>query len=154
LQSSNLLSVSSVSLWLIPLLCSFIVLDSSSESFLKSNLRFVLEHLARQANICQGIAHITRARRLKDRFHTHTERLVDTIHQLQQSKGLAARDIDRAPNRRRRISREQIGLHHVIDVNKVARLFAVAKNRRPTARHHLRDEFWNNGRVLALGILP
>ena len=45
-------------------------------------------------------------------------------------------------------------MDNVINVGEVARLLSVAENRGPASGEHLGDEFGNDGRVLALGILP
>ena len=82
------------------------------------------------------------------------KRAVDSVHELQQVERLAAGDVDRAADRSRRVGGQQVAVDDVVDVREVARLLAVAEDRRPPAGQHFGDELRDHGRVLALRILP
>ena len=68
------------------------------------------------------------------------EQAVELIDQLQQRDAAADREIHHLAGGVRRFERQQIAVNDVIDVGEVARLRAVAVDRRRFAGQHRRDE--------------
>ena len=75
------------------------------------------------------------------------EQLVERGHQLEDARAAVSAEIEHLPVGLRRGEREQIALNHVVNVSEIARLQAVAGDRRALIVQHQREQAWNHGCV-------
>ena len=94
------------------------------------------------------------AGRSVNRLDLGAQQLVEHGDQLQQARAAAVGHVEHPAGHVRRVGRQQVAMHDVGHIREVARLPAVAIDRRLPAGQHGRDEQRNHGRVLAVRILP
>src|SRR5207245_2685714 len=130
------------------------VLAGAAHARREIHLRAIAEQPLRLRDVGERVAHVARARRGVGARQAAVEEVADRVGDGDERVARAAGDVEDLARHPRRRHREQVSLHHVVDVGEVARLLAVAVHLERLARERLGEEARDHGRVLRLRVLP
>src|SRR4029077_9466220 len=115
-------------------------IPSLAQTLFKIDLRFISKRLRGAANVSLGIADIAFARRAIFSLGRPARELLEQLQSVVERVAPACSKVKCPPRETRRLASLQIRHDHILDECKIARLLAVAKDRRLAAVAHGGDK--------------